>query len=106
MTARFLQMSGIVADLLYEVEQVPVAGKEAIVSGFKISPGGGFNAMVAAKRAGLRVCYGGSIGSGPFADLVREGLSAEEIPFLRTQDMDRDQGCCTVLTCPPRLPHS
>ncbi|MBT3141012.1 ribokinase [Phaeobacter gallaeciensis] len=97
MTARFLQMSGIVADLLYEVDQVPVAGKEAIVSSFKIAPGGGFNAMVAAKRAGLRVCYGGSIGSGPFANLVREGLSAEEIPFLRTQDMYRDQGCCTVL---------
>ena len=97
MSARFLQMSGIVADLLYEVDQVPVAGNEAIVSGFNIAPGGGYNAMIAAKRAGLRVCYGGSIGSGPFAGLVLEGLNTEEIPFLRTQDMDRDQGCCTVL---------
>lgn len=97
MSARFLQMSGIVADLLYEVDQVPVAGQEAIVSGFEIAPGGGYNAMIAAKRAGLRVSYGGSIGSGPFARIVLEGLNTEEIPFLRAQDMERDQAaapCC------------
>lgn len=97
MSNRLLQMSGIVADLLYEVDQVPNVGEEAIVRGFSIRPGGGFNAMVAAKRAGIMVSYGGSIGSGPFANVVREGLSAEGIPFLRAQDLTRDQGCCSVL---------
>lgn len=97
MTGRLLQMSGIVADLLYEVEHVPAAGEEAIVHGFSIVPGGGFNAMVAASRAGMMVCYGGSVGSGPFANIVLEGLNAERIPFLRTQDLTRDQGCCSVL---------
>ncbi|WP_170560018.1 PfkB family carbohydrate kinase [Ruegeria atlantica] len=97
MTTRLLQMSGVVADLLYEVERVPLAGEEAIVRGFSIKPGGGFNAMVAAKRAGMMVCYGGTIGSGPFAQLVREGLNAEGIPFSRSQDLTRDQGCCSVL---------
>ena len=97
MTGGLLQMSGIVADLLYEVEQVPAAGEEAIVKSFAIAPGGGFNAMVAAKRAGIQVCYGGSIGSGPFAKTVRAGLNAEDIPFLRSQDLSRDQGCCSVL---------
>lgn len=97
MSVRLLQMSGVVADLLYEVDHVPAAGEEAIVRGFSITPGGGFNAMVAAKRAGMMVCYGGSIGSGPFANIVREGLNAEGIPFLRTQDLERDQGCCSVL---------
>lgn len=38
MNGRLLQMSGIVADLLYDVKQVPAAGKEAIVSGFQIAP--------------------------------------------------------------------
>jgi len=97
MTNRLLQMSGIVADLLYEVDQVPNVGEEAIVSGFSIRPGGGFNAMVAAKRAGMIVSYGGSIGSGTFANIVREGLNSEGIPFLRAQDLTRDQGCCSVL---------
>lgn len=97
MTGRLLQMSGIVADLLYEVEQVPAPGEEAIVSGFTIAAGGGFNAMAAAKRAGMIVCYGGSIGSGPFANVVLEGLNTEGVPFLRSQDLTRDQGCCSVL---------
>ncbi|MTI02850.1 PfkB family carbohydrate kinase [Roseibium sp. RKSG952] len=100
MTNRLLQMSGVVADLLYEVEAVPAPGEEAIVKGFSITPGGGFNAMVAAKRAGMMVFYGGSIGSGPFAKIVREGLNTESIPFLRTQDLSRDQGCCTVMIDP------
>lgn len=97
MNSRLLQMSGVVADLLYEVDDVPAAGEEALVNGFAIAPGGGFNAMVAAKRAGMKVCYGGSIGSGPFASIVQEGLNAEGIPFLRAQDLIRDQGCCSVL---------
>ncbi len=100
MTGRLLQMSGVVADLLYEVEAVPAAGEEAIVTGFSIAPGGGFNAMVAAKRAGMMVFYGGSIGSGPFAKIIREGLNTEGIPFLRAQNLTRDQGCCTVMIDP------
>lgn len=92
-----LQLSGVVADLLYDVDQVPAAGEEAMVTGFGIAPGGGFNAMVAAKRAGLQVSYGGSIGTGPFADVVRKGLEEEDIPVLRNPDQARDQGCCTVL---------
>lgn len=100
MTNRLLQMSGVVADLLYQVEAVPAAGEEAIVKGFSITPGGGFNAMVAAKRAGMMVFYGGSIGSGPFAKIIREGLNTEGIPFLRAQDLTRDQGCCTVMIDP------
>lgn len=97
MTGRLLQMSGVVADLLYQIDRVPNAGEEAIVNGFTIAPGGGFNAMVAAKRSGMMVSYGGSVGSGPFARIVRDGLNAEGIPFLQPQDLHRDQGCCSVL---------
>ena len=97
MTGGLLQLSGVVADLLYSVEHVPAPGQEALVTGFQIAPGGGFNAMVAAKRAGMTVSYGGSIGSGPFATIARAGLDAQAIPTLRNKDMARDQGCCTVL---------
>ena len=97
MSPRLLQISGVVVDLLYQVEAVPAPGEEAIVTGFSIEPGGGFNAMVAAKRAGMDVSYGGALGNGPFARTVRDGLNAETIPFLRPQDVERDQGCCTVL---------
>lgn len=100
MNARLLQLSGIVVDLLYEVDAVPNPGEEAIVKGFTIAPGGGFNAMVAAKRAGMDVFYGGALGTGPFAQTVYEGLRHEVIPVLRPRDTARDQGCCTVMIDP------
>ena len=100
MSARLLQISGIVIDLMYNVDAVPAPGEEAIVTDFSIRAGGGFNAMIAAKRAGMNVCYGGALGAGPFARIAREGLNAEAIPFLLPQDMERDQGCCTVMIDP------
>jgi len=97
MTAGLLQISGVVVDLVYSVDAVPKAGEEAIVRDFAIKPGGGFNAMIASKRAGMDVYYGGALGTGPFASIVRNALDAEAIPVLRSQDMARDQGCCTVM---------
>ncbi|WP_037230102.1 hypothetical protein [Roseobacter sp. GAI101] len=58
-------------------------------AGFKLPPGGGFNAMVAAKRAGMSVSYGGSIRTGPFANVALEGLAAEQIDVLRPHDTTR-----------------
>ena len=97
MSARLLQISGVVVDLMYTVDAVPTRGEEAIVNGFSIAPGGGFTAMVAAKRAGMDVHYGGALGTGPFARIAREGLNVEGIALLRPQDTERDQGCCTVM---------
>jgi sugar/nucleoside kinase (ribokinase family) len=97
MTAHLLQLSGIIFDLLYRVDEIPKPGEEAIVNNFDMKPGGGFNAMVAAKRAGMDVSYGGAIGTGPFASMTAQDLSAEGIAVLRPKDNHRDQGCCTVI---------
>lgn len=92
-----LQLSGVIVDLVYRVEQVPLAGEEAIVSGFHMSAGGGFNAMVAARRSGMQVTYGGCLGSGPLADIVSTQLRREGISTAQSKRSDCDQGCCTVL---------
>ncbi|WP_166418909.1 PfkB family carbohydrate kinase [Cochlodiniinecator piscidefendens] len=97
MTAQLLQLSGVIADIIYAVNEVPSSGEEAIVTGFEIAPGGGFNAMVAARRAGINVGYAGSVGTGPFAQIVIDGLLAEDIAILRSPEPQCDQGCCTVL---------
>jgi sugar/nucleoside kinase (ribokinase family) len=97
MTARLLQVSGAVIDLIYQVEAVPMPGNEARVFGFDLAPGGGFNAMIAAKRAGMEVSYGGPVGTGPFADIMLHGLAQADIPVLQVRNAELDQGCCTVL---------
>lgn len=100
MSGGLLQLSGVVVDLIYRVEALPRSGGEAIVTGFDMAPGGGFNAMVAARRAGMAVRYGGGIGSGPFGEMTRRALAAEGIEVLREVDEARDQGCCTVMVEP------
>lgn len=95
--SHILQMSGIIFDLIYRIEEMPMSGSEAIVNSFDMMPGGGFNAMVAAKRAGADVSYGGAIGTGPFASMTIDALKAEGITCLRPRDKLRDQGCCTVI---------
>lgn len=92
-----LQMSGAVVDLVYRVASLPEAGGEVMATSQDMIAGGGFNAMVAAARAGLRVSYGGMHGTGPFADIVRTALTAEGFDLLRPQVPDQDQGSCIVL---------
>jgi sugar/nucleoside kinase (ribokinase family) len=100
MSPRLIQLSGVVVDLTYRVEALPAPGHEAIVTGFSISAGGGFNAMVAARRMGLHTAYGGTPGTGPFADITRAALKEAGIPILRPRLAGHDQGVCTVLVEP------
>ncbi|MCA0273168.1 MAG: PfkB family carbohydrate kinase [Proteobacteria bacterium] len=97
MTGRLVQLSGVIVDHIYWVEGVPAPGAEAIVSRVALCAGGGFNAMVAARRAGLAVAYAGTLGTGPFAGIAAEALAAEGIAVLRPRLQGQDQGCCTCL---------
>jgi sugar/nucleoside kinase (ribokinase family) len=98
--ACLLQMTAPVVDLIYRVRAVPRPGQEAIVTGFCIRPGGGFNAMVAARRAGIPVRLGGSLGQGPFARIVADALVEQGIEQGRPALAGVDQGCCVVMLEP------
>lgn len=97
---RLLQLHGVIIDLIYLVDALPPSGGEAIVRGFDVAPGGGFNVMAAARRSGLPVTYAGAVGSGPFGDLVAKALADEGIDRIRPRAGTRDQGCCTVMIEP------
>jgi sugar/nucleoside kinase (ribokinase family) len=92
-----LQMSGIVIDFLHRVDRLPAPGEEIDAKAVELVAGGGFNAMVAAKRFGADVAYGGALGVGPFADLSRAALAAEGVPTLQSRRAAIDQGVCIVL---------
>ncbi|MCV2866114.1 PfkB family carbohydrate kinase [Albidovulum sediminicola] len=97
MTGRLIQLSGVIVDHIYWVEAVPRAGEEAIVRRSAICAGGGYNAMVAARRAEMAVAYAGTLGTGPFAEIAAAALLAEGIETLRPRLAGADQGCCTCL---------
>lgn len=94
---RLIQVSGVIMDHIYWIDAVPAPGDEAVVRRSTLTPGGGFNAMVAARRMGMEVGYGGSLGEGPFADMITAALAGEGIARLRPSLAGMDQGCCTVL---------
>ena len=95
-----LQMTGPVMDLTYHLRALPASGTEAEVTGFAMAPGGGFNAMAAARAAGMAVRLGGTLGSGPFAGIVAARLADLGIAPARPPLAGLDQGCCTVLLEP------
>jgi len=97
MTGRLIQLSGVIVDHIYMVDAVPAPGEEAVVYGATLAAGGGFNAMVAARRCGMDVVYAGTLGTGPFAEVAAVAMKTEGIAVLRPRLADRDQGCCTVL---------
>lgn len=97
MSGRLIQISGVIVDHIYRVVAVPKPGTEAQVLSSRMAAGGGFNAMVAARRAGMSVAYGGTLGTGPFADIAARALAEEGISVLRPVRPGLDQGCCTTL---------
>ncbi|HEU0222302.1 MAG TPA: PfkB family carbohydrate kinase, partial [Paracoccaceae bacterium] len=100
MRGGLLQLSGAVVDLVYRVDALPAPGAEAMAESFQATAGGGFNALVAARRAGLDAAYGGGLGTGPFAEIVRAALAAEGIPVHLPRCETADQGTCVVLVEP------
>lgn len=94
---RLVQLSGVIMDHVYRVQSVPLPGREAVVRSASLTPGGGYNAMVAARRMGMAVGYGGTLGTGAFADRIAKALADEGISPLRPPHLTLDQGCCTVL---------
>jgi len=92
-----LQLSGIVIDLVHRVDHLPAPGEEVETSDFAITAGGGFNAMVAAKRMGAPVTYGGMLGRGVLADLAVRHLTDEGIVAAGRRRAPIDQGSCAVI---------
>ncbi len=96
MNDALLQLSGVVVDLVFRAPRPPAAGEDVLASAFAPAVGGGFNAMAAARREGLRVVYGGGLGTGPFADRVAAALAAEGIEALQPRQAE-EQGVCVVI---------
>ena len=95
MTRRFdrlLHLGNVVIDIVLEVPALPERGGDVLAAGTSMTPGGGFNVMVAAARHGLRTAYAGAYGSGPFAALARAALADARIDVLQQPKAGFDTG--------------
>lgn len=97
MTGRFVHTGQVLLDLVMRVPGLPPVGGDVLASATSLLPGGGFNVMAAAARAGAAVVHAGGHGTGHFGDTVRAALAAEGIDVAGEPTPGGDTGICVVL---------
>src|SRR5204862_4534392 len=76
---------------------VPAPGTEKTASSDARVAGGGFNMMVAASRTGMKVVFGGQLGTGPDGDFLRSAFATEGIETLTPPSPSMDSGNCVAM---------
>ncbi|KZB79295.1 PfkB family carbohydrate kinase [Amycolatopsis regifaucium] len=97
MSGRLIHTGQVVLDLVMRVPKLPVSGGDVMASTMDFLPGGGFNVMAAAARAGADVLYAGMHGTGNFADLARAAMAAEGIVLAHGRSGEGDTGISVAL---------
>ena len=95
---RVVLMGQILVDLAVRGEALPSPGGDvwAIDEGMHV--GGGFNALVAARRMGAEAISLSPIGDGPYSSLIQAALTHEEITDLGPRVTGIDNGFCIAFT--------
>jgi sugar/nucleoside kinase (ribokinase family) len=98
--SRLLGLGSVVVDLVLDVPALPAPGGDVLAGASRTAVGGGLNALVAARTAGLPSAYAGGHGTGPFGDLVRAALSSAGVATVLAPTEGQDSGFCVVLVDP------
>ncbi len=95
---RVVLMGQILVDLAVRGEALPTPGGDvwAIDEGMHV--GGGFNALVAARRMGAEAVSLSPIGEGPYSSLIQAALEREGITDLGPRIAGIDNGFCIAFT--------
>ena len=97
MNGRLVHIGSAVVDYVYRIDALPAPGAEKTASSFAQVAGGGFNMMVAATRTGMKVVFGGQLGSGPNGDFLRAAFTTEGIETLTPPSPAMDSGNCVAM---------
>ncbi|MBW4078302.1 MAG: sugar kinase, partial [Acidobacteria bacterium] len=94
---RFFGIDTVMVDVVLKIGALPLRGFDSVASERLVTAGGGFNAMSAAARQGMKVSYVGQVGMGVFADIARNALDHESIEVAVPTRGSLDLGFCVVL---------
>lgn len=89
---RLVHAGNVVIDLVMEIPALPRPGGDVLATSSQVTPGGGYNVMLASARQGLKVAYAGAHGSGPFGELARARLTEAGIAVLQEATPGADTG--------------
>ena len=97
---RLFCLDHVLIDVVLKINALPVRAGDTLASEQLVTTGGGFNAMSAAARHGMRVAYAGRLGVGPFSSLAIAALDGDHIAAPVDRNEDVDTGLCVVLLEP------
>ena len=95
---RVVLMGQILVDLAVHGDTLPGPGGDVWAVDEGMHVGGGFNALVAARRMGAEAISLSPIGSGPHSSLIQAALEHEEITDLGPRIAGIDNGFCIAFT--------
>lgn len=95
---RVVLMGQILVDLAVRGEALPAPGGDVWASDEGMHVGGGFNALVAARRMGAQAVSLSPIGQGPYSLLIQQALQREEIMDSGPRVNGIDNGFCIAFT--------
>ena len=95
---RVVLMGQILVDLAVRGEALPSPGGDVWAVDEGMHVGGGFNALVAARRMGAEAVSLSPIGDGPYSSLIRAALEREGITDLGPRVTGTDNGFCIAFT--------
>jgi sugar/nucleoside kinase (ribokinase family) len=94
---RLVHVGNCVVDLVMYVPALPEPGGDVLAEHSGLTAGGALNTMVAARRQGLPVVYGGTHGTGPSGDLCRRQLAEADITVAHPVLSGVDTGVTVAL---------
>ena len=95
---RVVLMGQILVDLAVRGEALPSPGGDVWAVDEGMHVGGGFNALVAARRMGAEALSLSPIGDGPYSSLIQAALTREGITDLGPSVAGIDNGFCIAFT--------
>ena len=95
---RVVLMGQILVDLAVRGEALPSPGGDVWAVDEGMHVGGGFNALVAARRMGAKAVSLSPIGDGPYSSLIQAALTREGIADLGPRIAGIDNGFCIAFT--------
>jgi len=95
---RVVLMGQILVDLAVRGEALPAPGGDVWASDEGMHVGGGFNALVAARRMGAQAVSLSPIGKGPYSLLIQQALQRAEITDAGPHIDGIDNGFCIAFT--------
>ena len=95
---RVVLMGQILVDLAVRGDALPGPGGDVWAVDEGMHVGGGFNALVAARRMGAEAVSLSPIGEGPYSSLIKEALAREGITDAGPRVAGADNGFCIAFT--------